>query len=220
MAQKYRWYSVKEKPFPEEQGVYKCTLNNGKVYRVFCGRYANGWSWDISREIKIEFNVEELGEPEIIAWFPNPEPYSLEESVSLGLPTPLELDFDDMYEIPSVVVDEVDRLGRLRLIVDGEIEHITDTTTLQLARIVKEYDELKNRGYVDETNISYVKPIKRDYSDKYHLNYYKYTCPICDNMFGNKHQVIKGDMNCVMCGINLLWEDAEDDKNDRFSQSK
>lgn len=66
-------------------------------------------------------------------------------------------------------------------------------------------------GYVTESNathkrITYMRPTKRDYSDKDHPNYYKYTCPVCD-MLGNKHQVHKGETNCCLCGVNLLWEE-------------
>lgn len=73
------------------------------------------------------------------------------------------------------------------------------------------YEDVAERGYVTESNvahkrITYMRPVKRDYSDSYHPNYYKYTCPICD-MLGNKHQVSKGDKNCCLCGVNLLWED-------------
>ena len=35
--------------------------------------------------------------------------------------------------------------------------------------------------------------------------YYKYSCPICDNSDCN-HQVAKGELNCPICGINLEWE--------------
>lgn len=75
MSKDYRWYPVSEKPFPDKQGVYKCTLNDGEVYSIFCGCYANGWSWDINRNIKIRFDIKDKGKPEVVAWFPNPEPY-------------------------------------------------------------------------------------------------------------------------------------------------
>lgn len=73
------------------------------------------------------------------------------------------------------------------------------------------YEDIAEQGYVTEANvvhkkITYMRPTKRDYSDKWHPNYYKYTCPICD-MLGNKHQVLKGDKNCCLCGVNLLWEE-------------
>lgn len=65
-------------------------------------------------------------------------------------------------------------------------------------------------GYVTESNvcykkITYVKPIKHDYSDKDNPNYFKYTCPVCD-MLDNKHQVLIGDKNCMLCNVNLMWE--------------
>ena len=83
-----------------------------------------------------------------------------------------------------------------------------------------EWDEFYNRfikedatkkGYVTESNathkrITYMYPVKHDYSDKDHPNCYKYTCPVCD-MLGNKHQVHKGETNCCLCNVNLLWQD-------------
>lgn len=72
----YNWYSVKEKPFPETQGWYKCTLNDGNVHEIYCGHYANGWFWEFSRELKINFETNGLEEPKVIAWFPNPTPYT------------------------------------------------------------------------------------------------------------------------------------------------
>ena len=45
-----------------------------------------------------------------------------------------------------------------------------------------------------------VKPNKYDYGD----GCYKYSCPICDTV-NNLHQVNKGENNCDLCGINLLW---------------
>lgn len=80
--------------------------------------------------------------------------------------------------------------------------------------MIKAYDDNGNivdiEGYVVKSNvcykrITYVKPVKRDYSDKRHLNYYKYTCPICD-MLNNEHQVNIGDTNCALCNINLIWD--------------
>ena len=64
-------------------------------------------------------------------------------------------------------------------------------------------------GYVTESKycherITYVRPIRLNYSDKYHPNYYKYICPICDSL-GNAHQISKGDKNCPLCNVNLIW---------------
>ena len=73
--EEYRWYPVEEKEHPNKQGIYKCTLNDGNVYNIRLSHYANGWFWEIEREIKIHFQVWELGEPKVIAWFPNPKPY-------------------------------------------------------------------------------------------------------------------------------------------------
>lgn len=70
-------------------------------------------------------------------------------------------------------------------------------------------------GYVTKANavhkmITYVYPIKHDYSDKDHPNYFKYSCPVCEAL-GNKHQVHKGDTNCPLCNVNLMWEEPEDE---------
>lgn len=72
-------------------------------------------------------------------------------------------------------------------------------------------------GYVVDSRvcckrITYVKPVKHDYSDKYHPDYYKYSCPVCD-MLGNKHQVTKHDKNCPLCNVNLIWDEESEDKN-------
>ena len=68
-------------------------------------------------------------------------------------------------------------------------------------------------GYVVEARVchkrkTYVKPIVHNYSDEYHLNYFKYSCPVCDNL-GNPHQVIKGEKNCPLCNVNLYWSESE-----------
>lgn len=75
---------------------------------------------------------------------------------------------------------------------------------------LSKYEDIAEQGYVTESNmvhkrITYMKPIKHDYSDKDHPNYFKYSCPVCD-MLGNKHQVHKGESNCMLCGVNLLWQ--------------
>lgn len=67
-----------------------------------------------------------------------------------------------------------------------------------------------DQGYVTESNVSYkrktyMRPVKHNYSDDEHPNYYKYSCPVCD-MLGNRHQVTVGDTNCPLCNVNLLWE--------------
>lgn len=100
----------------------------------------------------------------------------------------------------------------INLIIDGELVYITDIDTLKIAERLKMYEDIADQGYVTESDvvykkITYMRPVKRDYSDECHPNYYKYTCPICD-MLGNKHQVLQGDKNCCLCGVNLLWEDA------------
>lgn len=67
-----------------------------------------------------------------------------------------------------------------------------------------------DQGYVTESNVSYkrityMRPVKHDYSDDEHPNYYKYSCPVCD-ILGNRHQVTVGDTNCPLCNVNLLWK--------------
>lgn len=69
-------------------------------------------------------------------------------------------------------------------------------------------------GYVVESRIccnrkTYVKPTVHDYSDKYHPNYFKYSCPVCDSL-GNEHQVIKYEKNCPLCNVNLYWAESEE----------
>lgn len=74
MTEEFRWIPTKEKN-PSQSGVYKCTLNDGKVHDVFGASFANGWFWEFGRELEIKFRVELGIKPNVIAWFPNPEPY-------------------------------------------------------------------------------------------------------------------------------------------------
>lgn len=83
--------------------------------------------------------------------------------------------------------------------------------TEEVVQKLGELETIIDQGYVTEApathlRITYMRPTKRDYSDKYHPDCYKYTCPVCD-MLGNKHQVHKGEANCCLCGVNLLWEE-------------
>lgn len=76
----------------------------------------------------------------------------------------------------------------------------------------KEFKKLfifKKGEYVCTSKIS-VKPIAHYYGkDEWNgYEYYKYSCPICDSL-GCKHQVPKGQKNCLICRINLEWELAE-----------
>ena len=73
--QEYKWVSVKDKPHPNKDGAYKCTLNDGKVHDVFGMFYANGWFWEFNKSLEIEFEVSGLNKPRVVAWFPNLEPY-------------------------------------------------------------------------------------------------------------------------------------------------
>lgn len=54
----------------------------------------------------------------------------------------------------------------------------------------------------------YICPNKHIYEKTGEEPYIKYSCPICDAI-GNLHQVIKGDKNCPLCGVNLDWEESE-----------
>lgn len=57
---------------------------------------------------------------------------------------------------------------------------------------------------VGKSKIS-VKPTTHYYDkDCNGYEYYKYSCPICDNL-GCNHQVTKGELNCPICGINFEW---------------
>ncbi len=72
------------------------------------------------------------------------------------------------------------------------------------------YEDIAERGYVTDAKyicqkITYMRPIRHDYSDVENPNYYKYSCPVCD-MLGNNHQVSKEDTNCPLCNVNLLWD--------------
>ena len=79
---------------------------------------------------------------------------------------------------------------------------------------------LKIDGYVTDSKkiyekVTYVKPVKHDYSDENHQNYYKYTCPVCDTL-GNPHQIHPYETNCSLCNVNLIWneEKTDEDKDD------
>lgn len=70
-----------------------------------------------------------------------------------------------------------------------------------------DYEDIAERGHITDSDcsykkITYMRPIKHPYGE----DYFKYSCPVCD-MLGNKHQVLKGDTNCTLCNINLLWEE-------------
>ena len=76
MNNEYGWISVEEQRNPSSEGTYKCTLNDGEVYDVFGAFFANGWFWQFDRILKIKFQLKGI-KPRVIAWFPNPKPYTL-----------------------------------------------------------------------------------------------------------------------------------------------
>lgn len=49
-----------------------------------------------------------------------------------------------------------------------------------------------------------VKPSEHHYEEPGEKSYIKYSCPICEAL-GHLHQVIPGDKNCPLCGVNLCW---------------
>ena len=109
-----------------------------------------------------------------------------------------------------ILVNEEERLLTAKGFIDKDEMY---KMMRHLAEKLFECENTIDKGYVTESNvahnrITYMRPTKRDYSDKDHPNYYKYTCPICD-MLGNKHQVHKGETNCCLCGVNLLWEEEQ-----------
>lgn len=80
----------------------------------------------------------------------------------------------------------------------------------QFLQDMKDNNPIVFEGYVTESNVcykrkTYMRPVKHNYSDDEHPNYYKYSCPVCD-ILGNRHQVTVGDTNCPLCNVNLLWE--------------
>lgn len=75
MTEKFRWIPTTEEKNPSQSGVYKCTLNDGKVYDIFGTFFANGWFWQFGRDLEIKFQVRLGTKPKVVAWFPNPEPY-------------------------------------------------------------------------------------------------------------------------------------------------
>ncbi|RZT01198.1 hypothetical protein [Cuneatibacter caecimuris] len=50
-----------------------------------------------------------------------------------------------------------------------------------------------------------VKPIDRHYENPGEIPYIKYSCPVCAAL-GNTHQVLPGQPNCTLCGVQLYWE--------------
>lgn len=56
-----------------------------------------------------------------------------------------------------------------------------------------------------------VKPIAHHYENKGEPEYIKYSCPVCEAV-GDKHQVHQCENNCSICGVNLLWNNNEDEE--------
>ena len=52
--------------------------------------------------------------------------------------------------------------------------------------------------------ITKVKPIAHHYMPN--GTYIKYSCPVCEAL-GNRHSVHKGEENCPLCNVNLLWDE-------------
>lgn len=71
----YEWIPTSEQPFPEKEGIYRCTLQDGNIHNAKYSVYGNGSFWEFSRKTECEFRAEGLEKPRVIAWFPNPEPY-------------------------------------------------------------------------------------------------------------------------------------------------
>lgn len=51
--------------------------------------------------------------------------------------------------------------------------------------------------------ITRVKPLAHYYMPN--GTYIKYSCPVCEAL-GNKHQVYRGEENCPLCNVNLVWD--------------
>lgn len=81
------------------------------------------------------------------------------------------------------------------------------------------YDTLDNQPTVIEgmvagdeegENLPTYKRITRVKPLAYHYmpngSYIKYTCPVCEAL-GNEHQVHRGEENCPLCNVNLIWDE-------------
>lgn len=71
----YDWVPVEEKRFPNKEGLYHVTLQDGGVYNVSLEIYQNGPAWMFRRSLEIDFNTRYGEKPRVIAWHRNPEPY-------------------------------------------------------------------------------------------------------------------------------------------------
>ena len=54
--------------------------------------------------------------------------------------------------------------------------------------------------------ITRVKPLAYHYMP--YGAYIKYSCPVCEAL-GNKHQVHRGEENCSLCNVNLVWGEEQ-----------
>jgi hypothetical protein len=58
--------------------------------------------------------------------------------------------------------------------------------------------------------ITYVKPTAHHYEKQGEKPYIKYGCPVCESL-GNRHQVTHGTSNCLLCNVNLTWEQESEE---------
>lgn len=52
--------------------------------------------------------------------------------------------------------------------------------------------------------ITKVKPLAHHYMPN--GAYIEFSCPVCEAL-GNKHQVHRGEENCLLCNVNLVWDE-------------
>ena len=87
-----------------------------------------------------------------------------------------------------------------------------------LFRKTADYEDILELGQVQQSDkahkrITSFKPIETHYENPEEKPYIKYSCPICF-MLGNKHQVAFGEKNCMLCNVNLNWDEDEEGEKD------
>lgn len=63
---------------------------------------------------------------------------------------------------------------------------------------------------------TYLLPVEHHYEDAGEEPYIKYGCPVCEAL-GNKHQVARGEPNCPLCNVNLIWEGSEAENEEELA---
>lgn len=123
----------------------------------------------------------------------------------------LKIDDEDKYKI--VLNDRPFQFYATR---HGEVwqDLVGNNLVLAMYHRIEHLTELLDKEYVVNKYVPIhkivvsVKPKEKHYEYEGKEPIIKYTCPICAEA-GLNHQLVWGDGNCQICGINLNWKDEE-----------